>query len=351
MAPPRAREAPWRRHLCEHMFVRWDDLTLDGEHQRRLPGYRDEATLRRFDAPEARETRFWEVRARSILNRVPEKSRMPFRWTINPYRGCSHACTYCMGGDARVLMADGGTQRLADIEVGAAIYGTVRDGAYRRFAVTHVLDKWSSIKPAYRVTLEDGTELITSEDHRFLTGRGWKHVIGAESGRRQRPHLTLNSKLLGPGGCVTPPIVDDDYRRGYLCGVVRGDGHVGSYAYARPRRGSTDVHRFRLAMADGEALARAREYLMHLGVLTSEFAFAAAGGKRRPIRAIRSQKHATGERITELIRWPLLPSLSWVKGFLAGIFDAEGSHGNVIRIANTDPEILAWTRACLDRFG
>jgi DNA repair photolyase len=77
------------------MFVRWDDLTLDGEQQRRLPGYCDEATVRRFDAPEALETRFWEVRARSILNRVPEQSRMPFRWTINPYRGCSHACLYC----------------------------------------------------------------------------------------------------------------------------------------------------------------------------------------------------------------------------------------------------------------
>jgi DNA repair photolyase len=77
------------------MFVRWNNLTLREEEQRRLPGYRDEAVVRRFDAPEALQTRFYEVRARSVLNRVPEKSRMPFRWTINPYRGCSHACTYC----------------------------------------------------------------------------------------------------------------------------------------------------------------------------------------------------------------------------------------------------------------
>ncbi|HEV2980930.1 MAG TPA: radical SAM protein [Solirubrobacteraceae bacterium] len=77
------------------MFVRWDDLTVDSEEQRRLPGYRDEAVVRRFDAPEALQTRFYEVRARSILNRVPEQSRMPFRWTINPYRGCSHACVFC----------------------------------------------------------------------------------------------------------------------------------------------------------------------------------------------------------------------------------------------------------------
>jgi len=77
------------------MFVRWSNLTLDGEEQRRLPGYRDPAAVRRFDAPEALDTRFYEVHARSVLNRVPEKSRMPFRWTVNPYRGCSHSCAYC----------------------------------------------------------------------------------------------------------------------------------------------------------------------------------------------------------------------------------------------------------------
>ena len=35
------------------------------------------------------------VRAQSVINRVPAASRMPFRWTINPYRGCSHGCVYC----------------------------------------------------------------------------------------------------------------------------------------------------------------------------------------------------------------------------------------------------------------
>src|SRR3712207_5686804 len=77
------------------MFVRWDNLTIEQDEQTRLPGYRDGAVVRRFDAPEALETRFYEVRAKSALNRVPAASQVPFRWTINPYRGCSHACTYC----------------------------------------------------------------------------------------------------------------------------------------------------------------------------------------------------------------------------------------------------------------
>jgi DNA repair photolyase len=36
-----------------------------------------------------------EIRSRSIINRVPGTSSVPFSWTVNPYRGCSHACVYC----------------------------------------------------------------------------------------------------------------------------------------------------------------------------------------------------------------------------------------------------------------
>jgi DNA repair photolyase len=183
------------------MFVRWSNLTLDGEEQHRLPGYRDEAIVRRFQAPEALETRFYEVRARSVLNRVPESSRMPFRWTINPYRGCSHACSYCIGPETLILMADGRTKRMADIEVGESIVGTTADErGHRRYALTQVLDKWSNIRQACQVVLEDGTELIASEDHRFLTTRGFRHVVGAAHGPLRRPHLRLGTLLLGPGG-------------------------------------------------------------------------------------------------------------------------------------------------------
>jgi DNA repair photolyase len=182
--------------------VRWSNLTIGDEEQRQLPGYRDPAAVRRFEAPEALDTRFYEVHAKSVLNRVPEKSRMPFRWTINPYRGCSHACSYCVGGNTRVLMADGRAVPIADIEVGDRIYGTAGEDADRRLRVTSVVDKWSSVKPGYAVVLEDGTELVASADHRFLTGRGWKHVIGSERAPLGRPHLTLGSAMLGPGGCL-----------------------------------------------------------------------------------------------------------------------------------------------------
>ena len=158
---------------------------------------------------------------------------MPFRWTINPYRGCSHACMLLPAvGDTPVLMADGGTR--ADGRYGrraTTIYGTVRRGSLpplRRSPRCSTTGQ--TIKPAYRVTLEDGTELVTSGDHRFLTERGWKHVVGA--GRRSRaarpPHARTTS-CVGPGGFASPPEHSADYQRGYLCGVIRGYGHLGRY--------------------------------------------------------------------------------------------------------------------------
>ena len=321
--------------------MRWDNLSVEAEEGRALPGYREPATVRTFDAPEALDTRFYEVRSKSALNRVPKASRMPFRWTINPYRGCSHACTYCAWGETPVLMGDGRAKRLADVRAGDHVYGTVRRGNYRRYWVTEVLDHWSSIKPAYRVTLEDGTELIASADHRFLTGRGWKHVTGSQFGADQRPHLTLNDKLMGTGAFAPGPEDAPDYRRGYLCGLIRGDGHLASSLYESPDGRVQTLHRFRLALTDHEALERAKRYLeKEWGVLTQEFAFPTTG--RRSMTAIRTQARDNVAAIMEIVEWPRSPRSEWCKGFLAGVFDAEGSHSGCVRISNTDPEIIGW---------
>jgi DNA repair photolyase len=306
---------------------------------------------REFGRGEFRGLEFLHVRAKSLINEVPKASRMPFRYTINVYRGCSHACTYCTSGDTPILMADGRTKPMAEVEVREAVYGTVREGAYRRYVVTQVLDHWSTVKPAYRTTLEDGTQLITSGDHRFLTERGWKHVIGFEEGPLRRPHLTANNKLMGTGKFASFPQQGTEYRRGYLCGLIRGDGHLGSYTYARQGRARGDVHRFRLALIDFEALRRAREWLMDAGVTTQEFLFQEAVGARSSMNAIRTQTRAGVATIKQVICWPLDPSLEWCKGFLAGIFDAEGSYSGSLRIANTDPAIVDQITSCLRRLG
>jgi len=97
--------------------VRWDALTFNqpggqpsgpagtsgqrGEH----PALFERGMVARtFDTPGFRGMTFFEVHARSIINRVPEASRVPFRWTINPYRGCTHACVYCFARQSHTYL-------------------------------------------------------------------------------------------------------------------------------------------------------------------------------------------------------------------------------------------------------
>jgi DNA repair photolyase len=294
--------------------MRWDQQRV--ENDQRLPGIGDGTVVRTFDAPGAMGINFHEVRAKSALNRVPGGS-FGFGWTINPYRGCTHACVFCLRGETPILMADGSTRPLADVRIGDAIYGTVRRGVYRRYEVTRVLAHWTTRKIAYRIVLENGTELVASGDHRFLTDRGWKYVTGTENGRDRRPHLTLNDKLMGVGDLGVSVEESAEYRRGYLCGVIRGDGSV-----------------------DSEALQRTRDYLLGVGVLTDEFQLLKGNEHHRPMAAIRTSSRSSVDRIRELIRWPDSSSEEWSRGFLAGIFDAEGSCSGSLGIANKDQEII-----------
>jgi DNA repair photolyase len=307
-----------------------------------------EIARRRFDTPEFRGITFIESEAKSIINRVPGGS-LPFDWTINPYRGCSHACTYCESGDTPILMADGRTKPLAKVEVGDRVYGTEFRGRYRRYVTTDVLARWETVKRAYRVTLEDGTELIASGDHRFLTERGWKHVTGTEHGANRRPFLTTNNALIGVGGFAEAPLEDGNYRRGYLTGMIRGDGMLRFAPYRRPDGREWISHQFRLASIDDDALERTSRYLSLHGISTTFFLFQRATATTKPLNAIRCSGRGNVERIRDIIRWPTDRSMSWQKGFLAGVFDAEGSCARaVIRITNTDAEILGHVMLALD---
>lgn len=74
--------------------MRWQNLRLDDGSQQPVLIERG-AVTRTFDTPGFRGITFHEVQARSIINEVPGASRVPFSYTINPYRGCSHGCVGC----------------------------------------------------------------------------------------------------------------------------------------------------------------------------------------------------------------------------------------------------------------
>ncbi|HEV2271103.1 MAG TPA: PA0069 family radical SAM protein [Steroidobacteraceae bacterium] len=341
MAPPRERNQPLKgRGALSNPTGRFErnqhEAVDDGWYQEEVPDF----------IP----TSIEPDRARSIIARN-DSPDIPFEQSINPYRGCSHSCPYCMRGDTPILMGDGSARPIAKLNLGSEIYGTVRRGAYRRYVKTTVLAHWSVIKPAYRVLLEDGTEVVAGADHRFLTERGWKFVTGTMAGDLQRPYLTENNKLIGTGKFTEEIAKDSDYKRGYLCGMIRGDAHLGVHPYQRNGNRKL-LYQFRLALCDDEALYRAQSYMLDFCIPAREFAFQAAFGARRALNGIRTAARASFEQVYLLIAWPPAPSRSWFAGFLAGIFDAEGSFSTgILRICNTNLQIIDWISRCLREFG
>jgi len=351
--------------------MRWDNLRLDepletgddgdlftAARDRALPLIERGAVARTFDTPGFRGMTFFEVQARSVVNRVPEASRMPFKWTINPYRGCQHACVYCLEGETPILTADGRTKPLAQLRAGDEIYGTVRRDGGREYVHTTVRAHWSTVKPAYRVFLEDGTQLVCSGDHRFLTERGWKYVTAG--GLRRRPHLSAGHALMGTGGFAEPPKQTAAYRRGYLCGLIRGDANADHYSYPQLDRPADRTYLFRLPLAgqeNREGLTRTAGYLARAGIGCVGYSFAEETGTaghagRRELTAVRTGSAEQVRTLSWLVDWPDHPGPDWHKGFLAGIFDAHGSYRDgALLLAPADPAINGWLVFSLESLG
>lgn len=306
--------------------MRWSgqQIEADGPAQSGLPGLA--GLVRSVRTPEFAGTVFHEVEAKSVLNRVPGSSPVPFRWTVNPYRGCSHGCVYCLVGTTRVLLPDGRTRPIAELGVGDVVLGTERVAGVRRYVATRVLAHWSTRKAAHAVRLADGTELVASGEHRFLTDEGWRHVSGGWCRAGRRPHLRPGSVLLGPGGFGPErrPALTPGYRQGYLCGLVRGDG---------PGFPSE-----RLTM---EALGRAHHLL----------------AEARPVAVLVGAEpgriaRAAMPPISDVARWPTEAGEDWCAGFLAGVIDACGvvRHGE-LRVVHGDEAVVGRIAGALHRLG
>lgn len=87
------------------MGMRWSPQELTSEQPDALPSLtRLKGLVGSVSTPEFAGIRFHEVLAKSALNAVPGESAMPFHWTINPYRGCSHACTFCFARNTHTYL-------------------------------------------------------------------------------------------------------------------------------------------------------------------------------------------------------------------------------------------------------
>lgn len=83
---------------------------------------------------------FHEVLCKSALNKVPPASALPFRFTVNGYRGCSHACRYCFARPTHEYLdldsgSDFDTQVVVKTNVAEVLHRELRRPSWNRETV------------------------------------------------------------------------------------------------------------------------------------------------------------------------------------------------------------------------
>ena len=162
--------------------MRWQAQQLDtglAEAEPVLPLAGLDAVERRFDTPEFRGITFYEIRAKSVLNKVPPTTYLPFRWTVNPYRGCTHACVYCFARKTHTYLeldagADFDTRVIVKVNAGAVV---ARELASPRWAGERValgtnVDPYQRAEGRYRITRDVVAALVAARNPLSILTKG-----------------------------------------------------------------------------------------------------------------------------------------------------------------------------------
>jgi hypothetical protein len=243
---------------------------------------------------------------------------------VDPFginESCSVGCKYCLDPETLVLTDNFSWVPLHTIQIGDTLIGFDEDPPEyrkdRRFRRSVVEGIWTSHKPAIRITTKS-SEVITTADHLWFEGKtrkAWKRT----------DHLALDCEL-HQFEVTRGPLFSEAYKAGYIASMTIGDGTSRLLDSHRPKQPY-----WRVALTDEEPLIRLKEYLRVFGVSVEVRPFD-SGSKlsKLPLRKVET-------RSIPLIRIILGLNLveeseEYRRGFLAGIFDAEGSYSKSLRV-------------------
>src|ERR1700704_1406756 len=119
--------------------MRWDGQGVSVDDGA-LPGLQRMGLVRSVRTPQFEGITFHEVLCKSALNKVPAPSMLPFKYTVNGYRGCSHACRYCFARPTHEYLdfnsgTDFDTQVVVKTNVAEVLRRELRRPSWRREAV------------------------------------------------------------------------------------------------------------------------------------------------------------------------------------------------------------------------
>jgi DNA repair photolyase len=155
----------------------------------------------------ADQARYQEVTCRSALNRV---EGMPFNWTLNPYRGCTHGCHYCFARRYHVQFEMNADDEFASVilvkhNIVEVLRRELDRPAWTRdlVAVGTATDPYQPIEGHYRLTRQAIQALARGRTPISLVTKGPMVV-------RDIDVLQEQSRAAGCTICMSVPTVDDD---------------------------------------------------------------------------------------------------------------------------------------------
>jgi radical SAM superfamily enzyme YgiQ (UPF0313 family) len=257
--------------------------------------------------------------------------------TILAGRGCPMLCTYCVDGDTLVMMEDFSHKKIKNVSVGDSIIGLRKKKKGYEVTTTTITNHFNRESETYLIETDRGDIKATGE-HPFLSNNGrWRLVKNLKIGDSIRYVCSPNQTAKG-----------EDYKKGYVAGVVEGDGYTGKYT--RKRNRDEVYYNVRVA-GDYEMLDVFEEYCKDIGINVHHHKF--NGGKifYNLNRAVGGYSKKTYEEITDLLS-DKLRSKDFKIGFLAGMMDADGANnGNTIRYCGINKRLMNKVESYMNEFG
>lgn len=192
--------------------MRWHNQSLDADDGA-LPGLERAGLVRSVQTPEFEGITFHEVLCKSALNKLPEGGSMPFNWTVNPMRGCSHACRYCFArGSHEYLDLDAGTDFDSQIVVKTNVAAVLRREVHKRSWRRETVALGSNTDPYQRA---EGRYRLMPGIISALTESGTPFSILTKGTllRRDLPLLTQAARQVPVHLAVSLAILDEGLHR------------------------------------------------------------------------------------------------------------------------------------------
>lgn len=247
----------------------------------------------------------------------------PVLVSIDPMNACNMKCPHCFDEHQEITMFDFTKKKIKDVNVGDNVFGVNKDG---RLVSNKVLKKYDNgpSTEMYKITFEDDEEITCSPEHRIWHSRGrWKKASEFKIGDYVEKHFRD----------IRPELNDIDYKQGYISGMGSGDGCF----WMSKNRQSPATGRFRLAILDKEPMdyfgkcCNALDIKWHWGKHKYNGHKDYKKDTKYEIDALWITDDINAKKVKTLMD-KSDGSLSFIYGWIAGFFDAEGS-GKVISFA------------------